>query len=141
MRSGRHSIVDAPFEGVLPYLAWQAQIGSKLLLGIEALSLGVCINKKAFRFMLNKPLLVLNVSAALQGIAFALEGCEKGNLISIEDEITKLILDSDGDDDIDIQSQVNKLFLIAYDGYLDDWRLAKENILESVTSMEIGLDG
>ena len=135
LRSGKYPIEDVPLAGILPYLAWQSQIGSKLLIGVEPLELDVNIDKKSFRVKFLAEPTVLNVSACLQGLAIALAGCEKGNLIPIEDEVTSVILGSDGR--INIQKEVNDAFLAAYDSYLDDWRATKELRLDDKPTMEI----
>lgn len=135
LRSGRYPLELAPLELISPYLCWQAQIGAKLLVGMECLEAEIIINKKALLMEYTHLPEVNNLKATLFGISFALLGCESGNLIAIEDEITECVFRSPAGR-IDTQLQVNKYLLGAYENSLKKFGASKELSLTSENNME-----
>lgn len=137
LRSGEYSILDAPLDPLLPYLAWQSLVCSKILLGVEGVSGKFYCDRSILNITCGDGFQLLDASAALHGLSWILsEIGESKSLVFIEDEISSVISKHNGL--LPVQELVSDQMIGSYKSQIRIWQLERNSpAIENI--VDIGL--
>lgn len=136
-RTGEAETHLAEISGLVPYMAWRTLVCSKILTGSEPLLGEFYVNEQMRTVSQRGGIAVLDSEACLKGLAWALYEYENGDLTGLDDEITELVAENDGN--LSVQRLVNEFLIQGYDYALSLWYEAKATSKEAEHTNDSGL--
>jgi hypothetical protein len=137
MRSGSFMIEEAPIDSILPYLAWQSLVCSRVLLGVKGVEGDFSAERKSLNVVSKGDFRMIDANATLHGLSWVLQGIGSSkSLVFIEDEISSLLLRHEGI--LPVQGLVSEHLIGSYKANMKDWKLERATpSVESTNRLEM----
>lgn len=121
VRSGSGPISDVDLSGVMPVIAYQANMRSRIMLGIRPIDCRIVSDKRNLCLRFDGSVEITNDEAALRGISWLFHDLESfsSNLSILDEMTTRYISIHDGE--LPEQSDINDAMLIGYEEALSQY--------------------